>query len=321
MAINIMEAARIAANNGEFKKAGVLMTFAKQSPLLQAIPTIDVDGNSYAWTRQAVLPGAAFRSLNSAYTESAGSTTRLTEALKAVGGDIDVDNYIVQTGGAQARTTHEEMKSTAIAQALGYAIVKGSLTAVGGATADPNGLDGLQARYGQGFSTSAVVDSGANASQIIANNGAGDALSLAKLDEVILATDNTTHLLMAKKMRINITSKMRNSASLATTRDEFGRLVQTYNGIPILDADVNGDTAALGFNENNDSTTSIYALSLSPSGLHLIQAGGGMDVRDLGEQDSKPVWRTRIEWYVGLVDEHPRCVARLYNIADAVAVD
>ena len=46
MALTILEAARIAANNGEDKKAGVLMTFAETSPLLAAMPIVNISGNS-----------------------------------------------------------------------------------------------------------------------------------------------------------------------------------------------------------------------------------------------------------------------------------
>ena len=124
-------------------------------------------------------------------------------------------------------------------------------------------------------------------------------------------------------MRVNITAKLRGAASLATSRDEYGRIVTTYNGIPIIDADVLGTVSGLeqlGFNENNDTTTSIYVLSLSDMGLAMV-TNGGVQVRDLGEQNAKAVQRTRVEMYCNIADMHPRCVTRLYNIADLVAVD
>lgn len=321
MAVNILEYARLAANNGEFKKAGILMTFAEKSPLLLAIPTPTIQGSAYSWTRESALPSVTFRALNEAYTESTGSTEKLTETLKAIGGDLDVDNYLIETNGAAIRTVHEMMKAKALAQQIGYTLVKGAVITGGGATGDGESFDGLQTRYGGGFGSTAVSTSGANANQLVANNGASDALSLAKLDETIQKVDNPTHLLMAKKMKVNMTTKLRNSASITTDRNVFGQLVTSYNGLPILEADVNGDQAAIGFNENNDSTTSIYALSLSEDGLHMIQSPAGIRVTDLGEQDSKPVWRTRVEWYCAMVDEGPRCVARCYNIADLAAVD
>jgi hypothetical protein len=320
MAVSLYQSALIAQNNGEFKKAGILQTFAQASPLLAAMPLVSVAGNSYAWTREANLGSVGFRAVNAALTEAAGSVETRSVALKIIGGDLDVDNFLIQSHGPATRSAHETMKATLLAQTVAYQIIKGSTTAAGGATADANGFDGLQVRYGGGFGSSAVVDGGENADQIIQNSG-GAALSMKSLDEAIQAVDNPTHILMSKKMKVNMFAYMRTSSAVTMTKDEFGRLVTTYNGLPILEADVLGTSAGLqqlGFNENNDSSTSIYVLSLSDMGLHMVQ-NGGVQVRDLGEQDSKPVHRTRVEWYCNVVDAHPRCVARLYDISDATA--
>ena len=56
-----------------------------------------------------------------------------------------------------------------------------------------------------------------------------------------------------------------------------------------------------------------------PGKLSGIQ-NGGMSVRDLGEQDSKPVFRTRVEWYAGIALWHGRAAARLRGISDAAVV-
>jgi len=322
MAVSLYQSALIAQNNGEFKKAGILQTFAQASPLLAAMPLVSVQGNSYAWTREAGLGSIGFRAVNGVLTESAGAVETRSVALKIIGGDLDVDNFLIQSHGPQTRAAHEQMKATLMAQTVAYQIIKGSTNAAGGATADANGFDGLQVRFGGGFGSSAVVDAGENADQIIENNGASQALSVKKLDEIIQAVDNPTHLLMNKKMKVNLTAFLRNSSSISTSRDEFGRIITSYGGIPILEADVLGTASGLqqlGFNENNDSSTSIYCLSLSDMGLHMVQ-NGGVQVRDLGEQDSKPVYRTRVEWYCNVVDAHPRCVARLYHIDDRDAV-
>jgi len=319
MAVSLYQSALIAQNNGEFKKAGILQTFAQASPLLAAMPLVSIAGNSYAWTREANLGSVGFRAVNGALAEGAGSVETRSVALKIIGGDLDVDNFLIQAHGPQTRSAHETMKATLLAQTVAYQIIKGSTTAAGGATADANGFDGLQVRYGGGFGT-AVVDGGENADQIIQNAG-GAALSMKSLDEAIQAVDNPTHILMGKKMKVNMFAYMRTSSAVTMTKDEFGRLVTTYNGLPILEADVLGTSSGLqqlGFNENGDNSTSIYVLSLSDMGLHMVQ-NGGVQIRDLGEQDSKPVHRTRVEWYCNIVDAHPRCVARLYDISDATA--
>lgn len=321
MAVSLYQSALTAEANGEFKKAGVLKTFAETSPLLNAIPMVPVQGSAFAWTRQVSLGSAGFRAVNGSYSESTGAVETRTVAMKIIGGDLDVDEFLVQAHGPAHRAMQEQAKAALIAQTISYQIIKGSATVAGGATADANGFDGLQVRYGGGFGSTAVVDDGENAGQIIQNSGGG-ALSMRSLDEAIQLVENPTHLLMAKKMRVNIQAYLRGSTAVQMVKDDFGRLVTTYNGLPILDADQLGTVSGLeqlGFNENNDSSTSIYCLSLTDMGL-CMPTLGGVQVRDLGEQNSKAVRRTRVELYGNIADIHPRCVARLYDISDLVAV-
>lgn len=322
MALSLYQSTLLAAQNGEFKKAAVLQTFGEASPLFAAMPRVSIQGNSYAWTREVSLGSVASRAINGSYTPNEGAVETRSVGMKMFGGELDVDNFLIRAHGPQIRSQHEQMKARVMAQTIGYQIIKGSTTTAGGATADPNGMDGLQVRYGGGFGSTAVVDGGENAAQILANSGASDALSMRDLDLAIQAVENPTHLLMAKAQKVNITSYLRNSASIQQTKDEFGRLVTTYNSLPILEADQLGTVSGLeqlGYNENNDSTTSIYVLSLTDMGFYMVQVGD-IDVRDLGEQDSKPVHRTRVELYCNIVDAHPRSVARLYNIANLTAV-
>ena len=98
----------------------------------------------------------------------------------------------------------------------------------------------------------------------------------------------------------------------------------TYNDLPILVVDRNGidsNYSGLAFNEaaagGGTSSTSIYCVSLGDGLLQGIQSGM-MDVRDLGELDSTPARRTRVEWYLSIVLEHPRAAARLRGITNAV---
>jgi hypothetical protein len=42
-----------------------------------------------------------------------------------------------------------------------------------------------------------------------------------------------------------------------------------------------------------------------------------MDVRDLGEVDDKPVYRTRVDWLIGLAVMHGRAIARVWGITNA----
>ncbi|MDT2266382.1 hypothetical protein P7H12_26080 [Paenibacillus larvae] len=41
---------------------------------------------------------------------------------------------------------------------------------------------------------------------------------------------------------------------------------------------------------------------------------GTINVRDLGERNKKPCYRTRIEWYSAMAVFHPRAAARLSGV-------
>lgn len=322
MAVSLYQSAVTALNNGEVKRAAVIQTFGETSPLLAAMPQMNVAGNAYAWNRQASLGSAGTRAVGGTYSEAAGTFEERSVQLKIYGGDLDIDEFLIRVHGTEHRAMQERAKTAYLAQLVGWAVIKGSVTTAGGATADANGIDGLQVRYGGGFGSTAVSDAGENAGQIISNGGAADALSMKDLDTAIMSTEGCNALLMAKKQRINITSYLRGSSSVTQSKDEFGNVITSYAGIRIIDADVLGTVSGLeqlGYNENNDSTTSIWCLNLSDTGLCMV-TNGGVQVRDLGEQNSGPQRRTRVEMYCNIADMHPRCVTRLYNIADATAV-
>ena len=67
------------------------------------------------------------------------------------------------------------------------------------------------------------------------------------------------------------------------------------------------------------TATSIYVVSFGEGMLQGIQSGV-MDVRDLGELQTQPVKRTRVEWYAGIALFHPRAAARLWSISNAAVV-
>ena len=102
------------------------------------------------------------------------------------------------------------------------------------------------------------------------------------------------------------------------TRDDFGRPLMAYGGLPILIADRNGELAALPFTEAS-STASVFVLSIGMDTYHGIQ-NGEMDVRDLGEINTPSAYRTRVEWLLGQAIPHPRAVARGTGFTNATAV-
>ena len=107
--------------------------------------------------------------------------------------------------------------------------------------------------------------------------------------------------------------------------DAFGRRITVYADIPILVAySDDGGTDPIAFDEVGSggataTATSIYVVSLGDGKVKGIQ-NGGIDVRNLGEQNSGPQVRTRVEWFVGMAIEHGRAATRLRGIKDAAVV-
>lgn len=301
--LTLVEAAKL--EQGNVVRSAVIEMFARASELMALIPFDTIKGNAYSYNREATLPGVAFRGINEAYSESTGVINPVTESLYICGGDLDVDRFIVQTQGPRARAAHVAMKIKSLADTWGQKFIKGDNSS------DPREFDGLQVR----LTGNQLIDAG--------STSGGDALSLAKLDELIDAVENPQALVMSRALRRLLTVAGRTtsvSGYVTHSTDTFGNRVTRYNDIPIVTVGL-GSTEPLGFNEANPGGgsavgTSIYCLSFGDGMLKGIQQAP-IDARDLGEINDAPKYRTRVEWYAGIALEHGRAAARLRGIKNA----
>lgn len=307
MALTLIEAAKTV--DDPIRQA-IIELYAQSSEILRVLPFEGISGNALRYNREETLPGIGFRGINEAYTESTGILNPMTETLTIAGGDLDVDKFLVDTMGDDQRSVQEAMKVKALALNWTLQFVKGD------SSVNPRVFDGLQNRI--------------TGNQLIAagSTSGGDALSLTKLDELIDTVQSPTHLIMNKTVRRLLTAAARDTSAsgyITHTVDEFGRQVTQYNGLPILLMENdNTDLTILGFNEacpggGNAYGTSIYCVSFMDGMVTGIQ-NGDIDVRDIGELQTKPALRTRVEWYSGLACYHGRAAARLYGIKNAAVV-
>jgi len=307
MALTLVEAAKL--HSGEVQRSAIIELFAMGSDVLRVLPFDTIAGNALRYNREETLPGIGFRGVNEAYTESTGVINPVTEPLVIAGGDLDVDVFILETMGQDQRAVQESMKAKALSLRWSLAFLKGD------SSSDPRIFDGLQSR----LTGSQKIQAGTTAN--------GTVLSLAVLDQAIDAVDSPTHLIMNRTMRRRLSAAARSSSVggyITYELDAFGRRVTMYNDLPILVVDQdNAGNEILPFTEAATSgtatATSIYVVSFGEGMLQGIQSGV-MDVRDLGELQTQPVKRTRVEWYAGIALFHPRAAARLWSIADAAIV-
>lgn len=309
MPLTLLEASKLVS--GEVKRSAIIEMFPRNSDLLAAMQFIDVPGGAYVYNREGKLPGVAFRGFNEGYTESLGVINPEAEVLRIVGGELDVDTAIIKTRGAGVRSSQEAMKVKAKSLYLADRLINGD------SETDPREFDGLRKR---------IVGK-----QLFAANGSGTAgagtsgpLSIDTLDEAIDETDAPTHLVMSKALRRRLTRAAKDTSiagEITYTTDSFGRQVTMYNDLPILLPDVNDrGQRIIDFNEvgpgGTANTSSIYVVSLGDGKIVGLQ-NGIMEVRDLGELESKPALRTRVEWLIGMAVMHGRAGSRLQGITNA----
>lgn len=304
MALTLLEASKI--NSGDVKRSAVIQMFGENSDILRALPFDDIPGGSLSYNVEGKLPGVAFRGFNEGYDQSTGIINPQVETLRIAGGDLDVDKAIIKTRGEAVRSTQEAMKVKAMSLHLAGKIINGD------STTNPREFDGFRVRIG--------------GKQLLPANSSGNngALSLENLDAAIDAVDGATHLIMSKAMRRKLTNAARNpnvGGDINFGIDDWGMKFTAYNDLPILIADYDDDGKhIIDFNEAGPSggatASSIYVVNFGDGYVTGLQ-NGVMEVDDLGEIDAKPVYRTRVEWLVGLAFMHGRAASRVWGITDA----
>jgi len=289
-------------------RAGVIEVFTQNSPILERLDFLGLRGNAYSYNMEGALPGVAFRGVNESYTPSTGVINPQTETLRIAGGDLDVDAHIIRTRGEGVRSAHEALKIKALARELNKAFIDGD------SEANPREFDGLNKRV--------------TGTQDISAGVGGAALTQDMLDDLLRQVPGANAILVGEGGEQLLTKLLRASPQVNITDDAFGRQLVTYNGVPILNVGKDSShNEILDFDEDdgagNFDTTSIYAVRLgsadAETDLFGLQNEQGMIVKDLGELDSTPAMRTRVEWDISIVLASPDCAARLKHINNAIA--
>jgi len=301
MALTLAEAAKLET---DYLRRGVIETFGEYSPVLEDLPFIEVKGNSFKYNQEAVLPGVEFRAVNDSYTESAGAVNQESESLVIYGGVVDVDRYLQQVRGSinDQRALQTRLKVKALALGFTREFFEGD------STVDTNSFDGLQKRL--------------TGDQVITANdgsGNGDVLNLDYVDALIDAVwGGPDAIYMNKVNRRKLISLARDLEIVTVEMDAAGKVHTYYDGIPVkVVGKDNLNAEILGFDETEGTETecsSIYAVRYGAEEFLCGLTNGGIQVEDLGLIPNPPVYRTLIEWYVGLALFNPQAAARLKGI-------
>jgi len=293
MALTLVEASKL---SNDTLLSGVIDTIASESPILQRLPFIEIVGNGLTYNRENAAPAANFHDVGDAWTESTPTFTQATATLKILGGDADIDNFLKST-----RSNIQDLEA---------AVVQLKARAVQSLFDDTfiNGDDDIDATSFDG------IDQLATGAQTVAMGAAGASLTLEKLDELIdkVRGGKPDLLLMSRRSRRSLNILARTSGSfLEADRDEFGNMLQFYDGIPIGLNDYISDAQTVG--ASTDCST-IYAMQFGEGALSGLTAPGGLTVERVGSLETKDASRIRVKWYAGLALFNTVKLARLTGV-------
>lgn len=312
MAVTLAEAAKLSTNT---LARGVMETFVQVSPVFDRLPLMNILGNAYAYNVEASLPGVAFRAVNEAYVESTGTFNQRTETLAILGGDADVDKFIVQTRGNinDQRAVQTAAKVKSLSFKYQDTFINGDVSV------DAKSFDGLKKR----LTGAQVIDAGNGT----AANGLGPVAggndffdSLDALFGAVAGGPDVAYANSAVIARILSAGRRLGGAAIVVS-DLTGKREVQWNGVPILDIGTKADgTNIIPQAETQGTSTassSIYAVKFgsdeTDQGVTGL-ANGTPTAYDLGELQEKPAYRTRIDFYCGLAVFSGRAAARLRGV-------
>jgi HK97 family phage major capsid protein len=293
VALTLVEASKL---SNDTLLAGVIETMAKESPVLQRLPFIEIVGNGLTYNRENQAASAGFFEVGDTWDEDTPTFTQQTATLKILGGDADVDNFLKSTRSniQDLEAAIVQLKARAVRDLFEDTFVNGD------ATGDPKSFDG--------------IDVLTEAGQTVSMGTNGGSLTLEKLDELIdrMRGGKPDLLLMSRRSRRSLNLLARSTGTfLEADRDEFGGMVQFYDGIPIGINDYIADDQTVGTSED---CSTIYAMQFGEGALSGLTAPGGLTVERVGSLETKDASRIRVKWYASLALFNTVKLAKLIGV-------
>lgn len=268
--------------------------FQKSSDVLSRMPFHDVVSGTglgatltYGYQRVTTQPTAAFRAINSEYVAQEAQKTRYTVECKPLGGSFQIDRVLDRVAQSAETAFQLSQKIKATGAKFHDEFINGD-TAV-----DANGFDGLSKAITGSSTEYLPLSNGVTSGYIdLSTSTAYDTEAewhavLDHIDAFLGALDgNPDALYMNRQLKTKLKSIARRAGFWERTRDEFGRTVDTYNGIPMIDLgekpgstspiidNVSRDADAGGAGGSITNLTDLYAVRFGLDGVHGASMAG-----------------------------------------------
>jgi len=305
--------------NDWFKQAkdplskGFIADLLRYSDLIGMVPIETVTNLQVRGQRWQTLPGAAFRPVGGTYTESTGTAEEITETLAILGGDVKIDRVLLKATDVieNPLVTQMKMKAKAVAFTFNHYFINGDTAT------DPHGFEGIKKRVANMPSRMTI---NLNNLAVLASTGNEHTF----IDALHMATkyvDNATAILVNEATYVGLGQVLRRLGLLETQTDAYGKVWDTFKGIPLVDVGLRADKSteiisnAQGTGNQN---TELFVVRMdTDDGLRMIQLKGTSpepyDPLAGGESDAGPQFIRRIDWAVGLFNLSQYCICRVYD--------
>lgn len=275
---------------------------------------------TYGYIQLKTPSTAAVRAINSEYT--AGEAKRQEKTAKAVimGGSFEVDRVLQNTSGAVDELAFQAQQKIKATSNYFHNLVINGIAAASGEGYVPNTFDGLRKML-DGTSNSFTTDIDlSDASKLDSNANA----FIDQLDQLVHSIDgDASMLLMNSDMLLKVRAAARRAGYYERTKDDFGRVVETFGGIPLMDCGkyFNGNSSVdvIGTSTPSTSaagTSSIYAVSIGLDGFHGISPTGNGVINSYMPDLTAPgaVKKGEVELVAGVVLKNTLKAAALNGI-------
>ncbi len=221
---------------------------------------------AYGYIQLKTPSTAAVRTVNSEYTPGEAKKEKKTTNAIIMGGSFQVDRVLQNTAGAADEVAFQaEQKIKATANYFHNLTINGN--------ADNGTFDGLKKLLSGSANEITSAVSLTSSAELDENYNA----FLDEMDGFISTLDgNASMLLMNRAMLVKLRSIARRAGYYERTTDDFGRTVETYAGIPMVDMGkfFDGEQTVDVIETDENGKTAIYAVSLGLDGFHGISPTG-----------------------------------------------
>ena len=263
---------------------------------------------TYGYIQLKTPATAAVRSVGGEYTPGEAKREKKTTGAVIMGGAFQVDRVLQNTAGAADEVAFQaEQKIKATANYFHNLVVNGD--------SDKGEFDGLKKLLAGTANELTSAVSLTSSSELDENYNA----FLDEMDAFLSTLDGTPSvLLMNRQMLIKLRSIARRAGYYERTKNDFGTVVETYAGIPMIDmgAYFDGENAN-DIIETEDGKTAIYAVCLGLDGFHgIAPQGDGVVVSYMPDMNAPGAVKTgEVELVAGVALKNTLKAAVLKDIA------